>query len=81
MGIFSRKKLGSDEYENLSKRFTELTLEMNILKSKMEVVTTNMNSIRGLVNRKFGDYDKEDETSREEHTDGLDELRKFNKGR
>lgn len=53
MGIFS-KKINSDEFEQLSKKITALVGDVEELKKKFEILTTNYNSLRGLVNRKIG---------------------------
>jgi len=63
MGIFSRStKLNSDEYERLTKKLTELSAELQDLKSRCEAITTNCNSLRGLVNRRLSGSGSDDET-------------------
>jgi len=54
MGIFTRKKLNSDEYEILSKKFISMVQDLDALRSSLDVLRTNQNSLRGLVNRKMG---------------------------
>ena len=71
MGFFSsKKKINSDEYEKLSKRFTDLESEIDKLTSKFM-------SLRGLIHRKFtGDLEPTEDLEKEkEIDDGLDELR------
>ena len=62
MSLFSKNtKLNSDEYETLTKKIITLTGEVEALIKKFEVLTTNYNSLRGLINRKIGlkDLDQE----------------------
>lgn len=79
MGIFSKRKIGSDEFEQLLRRIVLLTSELDVLKGKFDIITTNTTSLRALVNRKFGDYSKEDEEDLN-NPDGLDSLRKLSHG-
>lgn len=76
MGIFSRKRLNSNEYEDLNKKLIAVVTSLDLMESKVYAMTTNMNSLRGLVNRKFGNYDEEDVKEKPlKSSDGLDELR------
>lgn len=60
MGIFSKTtKLNSDEYEKLTKKIIELNASLEEIKKKFEVITTNMTSLRGLINRRIGGKDIE----------------------
>lgn len=64
MGIFS-KSINSEEYEKLSKKITDLAADVEDLKKKFAVITTNMSSLRGLINRRIGgdqDVDDSEET-------------------
>jgi hypothetical protein len=64
MGIFSRNtKINSDEYEKLTKKLVEQGAELEELKKKFDVLTTNYNSLRGLINRKLGGKDLEEQNS------------------
>ena len=78
MGIFSRKKIGSDEFETLLRKIVLIITDIDLLKSKCAALNTNMVSIRGLINRKFGDYGDEEQDLNS--PDGLDELRKLKDG-
>lgn len=53
MGIFSRN-INSVEYEKLLKKQLEVSAELEELKKKFEIITTNFNSLRGLINRRIG---------------------------
>lgn len=53
MGLFS-KKLTSDEYEKVLKKISELNAEVALLRSEQEALKTNQNSLRGMINRRFG---------------------------
>jgi len=77
MGIFFKKKLGSDEYEDLIKKIIKVQGDIDLLTAKLSALETNQNSLRGLVNRKFGNYDEEEDLS---SSDGLDELRRIKHG-
>lgn len=76
MGIFS-KKLNSSEFEILLKKIVLVVSDIDLLKSKFAAMDTNMNSLRGLVNRKFGDYGEVEEDIKS--PDGLDSLRQISK--
>ena len=78
MGIFS-KKLGSNEFEILLRKIVLVVSDIDLLKSKFANIDTNMNSLRGLINRKFGNYEEAEEDLNS--PDGLDELRKLGNGR
>lgn len=59
MGIFT-KKVNSDEYEKLRKKITENTGLIEELGVKFEQLKVNMNSLRGLVNRKIKPEDEDE---------------------
>ena len=64
MGFF-QKKLNSDEYEKLKKEMITISGDMEILKTALQTLQTNQNSLRGFVNRKMG----RSTTEEEEETD------------
>lgn len=72
--MFWKRKINSDEYEKLSKRITDLEVEL-------DKFTGRFMSLRGLIHRKAtGDFELRD--SKDEIPsidDGMDELRKLNK--
>ena len=55
MGIFSRtsKNLNSIEFEELNKKIVVLSARLEELAAKFAIYETNVNSLRGLVNRKL----------------------------
>jgi hypothetical protein len=64
MGIFFRNtKVNSDEYEKLTKKIIDLNATVEEIKKKFEVLTTNYNSLRGLINRKLTGKDLEEDQS------------------
>ena len=77
MGIFSRNRLGSNEFQELQKQISILATSLEQLHGKFAIMRTNVNSLRGLVNRKFGNYDDGEEDLNS--TDGLDDLRRLAK--
>jgi hypothetical protein len=52
MGIFS-KKVNSVEFESLTNKLIEIYGKISTLSSELEIMKTNLNSLRGLVNRKL----------------------------
>lgn len=75
--MFFRKKLQplrSDEFEDLQKQIIKLNTDVDLLDSKVAHLKTNMNSLRGLINRKVyqGEFD---ETEKNISPDGLDDVR------
>ena len=61
MGIFSResKNINSVEFEDLSKKISSLSAAVAELTSKINVYESNVNSLRGLVNRKLSGVKEE----------------------
>jgi predicted RNase H-like nuclease (RuvC/YqgF family) len=59
--FWHKKNLTSEEYEKLSKQITDLSQQIQQLKSTTDFLETNLRSLRGLVNRKLsGDKDMEE---------------------
>lgn len=63
MGLFS-KKLNSKEYADLNSRLCFVEGKLDLCLQKIEIITTNVNSLRSTVNRNvFGaDDSKKEET-------------------
>lgn len=62
MGLFSRtKQIVSDEYADALNKITKLNSDVQILKEQVDRVVTSLNSMRGLINRKLGKYEEEEE--------------------
>jgi len=62
--LFSKnKQIGSEEYEKVSKRIVEINTLLEELRTKIQVLETNMNSLRGLINRKVGGFTKDEAES------------------
>lgn len=61
MGLFSKSKLGSDEFETLNKKIILIVGDIDALNAKLAVLKTNMNSLRSTVNRNFGEDEGEAE--------------------
>jgi hypothetical protein len=53
--MFGKKstKLNSDEYEQLYKKIVACVGDIDELKAAVQILKTNNNSLRGLMNRKF----------------------------
>lgn len=58
MGIF--KRVNSEEYEKLLKKFIELDAEIKSLRAEVAALQSNQNSLRGLVNRRGYQQEKEE---------------------
>ena len=48
-----RKNLNSEEYEKILKILAELQMKYANIDTRIEALTTNQNSLRGLINRKL----------------------------
>lgn len=61
MGLFSRnKQIVSDEYADCLNKIVKLSSDVQLLAKDMEILKTNMHSVRGLINRKMGKYEEEE---------------------
>jgi hypothetical protein len=56
------RKLTSDEYEKLLRKIVACVGDIDEVKQKIEVLRTNQNSLRGLVNRKMGKIEDDEVT-------------------
>ena len=61
MGLFGKSKLGSDEYEILTKKNISLISEIEIQKTKLQQLELKINSLSGYVYQKLGKRKKEKE--------------------
>ena len=66
MGLFSKSKLGSDEYEILTKKNISLISEIEIQKTKLHQLELKINSLSGYVYQKLGKQKKEKEVANPE---------------
>ena len=64
--FWHKKNLPSDEYESLSKKITDLSQQIQQLKSGLTEQESLLHSLRGLVNRKISGTKKEEENDEEE---------------
>lgn len=74
MMIFWKKNknedtLNSKEYESLCKKLIELSSELEDLKIKLKILTTDQNNLRGNFNRKLGGLKKEEKTEEATETE------------
>lgn len=67
MGFFSKTKLYSDEYEAITKKFTDLRASYEELQQKVKLMQTDIDNLRGRFNQKLSRIKKED--MQEEETD------------
>jgi len=74
MWSWSRKKQNEAKYVEVDVR------RLIELEAKMDRAETNINSIRGLLNRKLGNHPVEDEPEEYKKDDGLDSLRRASRG-
>lgn len=70
MGFFSKSKLNSDEYEAITKKFTDLRASYEELQQKVKLMQTDIDNLRGRFNQKLSRIKKEDfdETETKEET-------------
>ena len=62
--------LRSDEYERISKKFTELAATVEELQNKFKILETNYNNLRGNFNRKLSGLKEEEKVvPKEEETE------------
>jgi len=54
------KKCNSDEYEKLLKKIVSCVGDIDEIRAKMAALQSNQNSLRGLVNRKMGAPEEEE---------------------
>jgi len=59
----------------------EFLLRLANLEAKLETQKQLLDNLRGLVNRKLGNSPDKDESDNNINDDGLDELRKINRGK
>lgn len=53
MSLFKKQSMKSEEFETLTNKITELKAELLTVRSTIETTVTNMNSLRGLINRRL----------------------------
>jgi len=66
--------ISSQEFEQLIRRMATLAGDIDMINVKISVMTTNINSLRGFVNRKFGGQDEEaseEKTEKDKYSDFL----------
>lgn len=63
MSIFSKniKQLNSEEYEKLTKKIIDLNSLIEEVRSKLSILETNYHSMRGMINRRIGKHEEEEE--------------------
>lgn len=60
MGLFSKNKaITTEEYDNLSKKIVTLSATIEELQTKFQQLETKQNSLRGFVNKRYGDEEPE----------------------
>jgi hypothetical protein len=52
--MFWKKQINSEEYEKLNKKSTDLGVSIDKIRADLDRFETNLNSLRGLVNKKLG---------------------------
>jgi len=52
--MWFRKRLGSDEYQTILKRLAEICTTVETLQGKFNVLKTDVENLRGRLNRKLG---------------------------
>jgi len=65
------KQLGSEEYEKVLKRMATVESTVAVLDSRIQTLNTNVNSLRGLVNRALSDEDDDDEDTENVNNSGM----------
>lgn len=72
MGLWNTRRITAKEYEEFLKLVTKLEQKLEKLETAFENLKTNQNSLRGLVNRKFGTKaEEEDESESNKYKDFL----------
>lgn len=79
--FWHKKKLTSDEHEQLTKRLITVEADLQRVRNILDNLGSSVHSLRGLVNRKLGGKFNlaEEEPQPRGIDDGFDELRKLNK--
>lgn len=65
MGLFTRKPIASDEYNDLSNKIIKLNTEVAILKGEFEKIETRFKSLHTKIVRMKEDEDDADEDTRQ----------------
>jgi chromosome segregation ATPase len=61
MGLFSRSKITSDEYTDLSAKIVKLSSEVLILKAEMEKTEERLKSFHGRLTKRIKEQEEEEE--------------------
>lgn len=62
----SKKPLNSDEYEHVLKRILEINTRIGVCESKIEILKTEMDNLRGNFNRKLKGIKEEEQKETQE---------------
>lgn len=69
MNFWKKTQINSDEYEKLTKKFTDLSSDVSELTAKIRILTSDVSNLRGLFNRKLTGIKKEEQPEEEEQKD------------
>ena len=63
--FWNNKKINSEEYELLSKKISTIATATDELKAQIEILKTNMTSLRGVINRKINPEEADEKKSKD----------------
>ena len=77
MSLFSRnKQIVSDEYADALNKITKLNSDVALLKADVDAIKTGYNSVRGLINRKLGKYEEDEDEGEEKKEMSLADIQR-----
>lgn len=60
MGFFNKNKLGSDEYEAITKKIIDLRASYEELQQRIKLIQTDIDNLRGRFNQRLSRIKKDD---------------------